>query len=179
MFRLLSTSLAVVLVWLGGTTAHAQSRGDGNVAVSYSFLGEPGDGGINVPAGWLASFSRDVKPLLSIVGEAGGNYLFDDGETLGLHTFQAGIRLAGSTAGRARPYAQVLAGVAVASCCGEVAARAVIEPGGGVDVPLGRRTALRLGVGVPLTSGSDATTLVRIHTGITVDFGSHSKLLSR
>jgi hypothetical protein len=72
---------------------------------------------------------------------------------------------------RARPYAQMLAGVVVASCCGEYEARFVVEPGGGLDIPVSRRAALRFGVGLPMTFGDDRTEMLRAHAGVSFDIG--------
>lgn len=163
--------LVVSVSCAGGGVAAAQSGGGGDVAVSYSFLRVLDDGGVNVPAGWLFSAARDVSPVVAIVGELAGNYKSEDGETLGLHTFQAGVRVAARSSLRVRPFAQVMAGVAVASCCGDSEARFVVEPGGGVDIPMGRRVSLRLGVGIPFTLGDEPTEMVRAHAGIAFDIG--------
>src|SRR5215212_10172261 len=136
--RCSSLLLFAVLACSPVRAASAQTTSTGDVAVSYSFLRltEGGDS-LNVPAGWLVSVSRRVAPLLSMVGEAGGSYRSDEGD-FQLHTFMGGVRVSAvrRTGTGPRPFAQFLAGTAVASCCGESTAVFAIEPGAGVDVPI-------------------------------------------
>jgi hypothetical protein len=124
----------------------------------YSFLQDPGNSVLAVTAGadqfragWIAGVARPLSSWLAIVGEASGHYKqrqsLDDTVRLSFHALMAGPR-ASARLGRLTEFAQVLAGAAhgQASAFGiEVATTALsVQPGGGVDVPIGSRWAARL-----------------------------------
>ena len=66
----------------------------------------------------------------------------------------------------------MLAGAALAYCCGEMDAKFAIEPGGGADLPMGRRTALRVGVSFPIVFVEGETAnLFRFQTAVVFRLG--------
>ena len=167
--------LVGILVLSAAATARAQAPAAvaGDVGVSYSFLRILEGDGENLPAGWLASFAGRVTPAVSVVGEVGGNYKSESGQTLKLHTFQGGVRVSSGTSVEVRPYAQFLVGGMNLTCCGEGVTHWMVEPGGGVDVPINRRTAVRFGVGVPVVfSDGDTSKALRLHAGVVFQLGS-------
>ena len=122
-----------------------------------------------MPAGWLVSVAGRATRAISIVGEVAGNYKSEEGETLRLHTFQAGVRVLARQNPKATPWGQFLLGGANASgsCCGNSETRFSIEPGGGVDVPVGGRAAMRFGVGFPMVFDEGETfNTFRVHVGL-------------
>lgn len=142
----------VVCACAMGTAAQAQTNRAVDVGVAYSFLRITEESGVNMPVGWLVSVAGRATNVVSIVGEVAGNYKSEEGETLRIHTFQAGVRFLARQNPNVTPWGQFLLGGANASggCCGESETKFSIEPGGGVDVPVGGRVAMRLGVGFPM-----------------------------
>jgi hypothetical protein len=124
----------------------------------YSYLRDPGNsviaataGDNNFHIGWAAGVARPLWRHLDLVGEASGHYktrtTFDEDVRLSFHGFLGGPR--GSIAiGRFREFGQVLAGVVRAhgSAFGvSVATTAfALQPGGGIDYPIGARVAARV-----------------------------------
>jgi hypothetical protein len=124
--------------------------------VGYSlFRLTEGRNDTNFPAGWLVSGAGRVTSWMWIAGNVSGNYkTFSDGDTLWIHTYQGGPRVVFQTS-RARFFGQFLLGglTARANEGGGNSASSTrfnIEPGGGVDISLTTRTALRVGVGFPM-----------------------------
>jgi len=171
MNRLSVVAALAMLLGAGSGSASAQVRKAGDIAASYSFVRIAGEADGSAPSGWLFSASRSITPLFAVVGEVAGSYASEDGDAYGFHTFQGGIRVAGPSGHGVRPFAQLLAGVGVVSCCGDYAAGFVMEPGGGVDIPIGRRVAMRLAASVPLAFADGVTELFRAQIGISVDVG--------
>jgi hypothetical protein len=166
--------LVLIAATLGGVVPGSamaqQPAASGDVTVAYSYLSSPSDS-VSLPAGWLVSASRRLTGPLFVVGEVGGNYRVEDGDALQFYTYQAGVRAAWSAPGQVPAYAQVLVGGATAACCGDSATRLMIEPGFGVHVPVGDRTAIRAGIGFPLALGDDGPpALVRAHVGVGFTF---------
>ena len=160
--KYLIRSMLVAAVCLAPGLARAQAGPE--FGVSYSFL-HLNDAEFEMPVGFLASGGQRFGSWATVVGEFGGSYKSEDGETLLLHTLQGGLR-ASPAAGRTRPYGQILAGMAIASCCGESQLRPMLEPGGGVDVQLSPRVAIRAGLGVPVIfSDGERATAVRATVG--------------
>jgi hypothetical protein len=173
MRRALTASLVLVAVLLIPTFASAQTS-IGDIGFSYSFhrLFDEGDS-LNMPAGWLVSASKSLgRSPFAVVGEVAGSYRSESGETVRLYTYQGGLRISGSNP-TVRPFAQFLVGTMHAGCgCGESATYFSIEPGGGVDVLLGRHASLRLGASLPTAfSEGDTGKSVRLQVGLSVPLG--------
>jgi hypothetical protein len=154
--------------------ANAQTSTGGNVGLSYSFLRLLDEDDLNMPAGWLVSFAQPIggSPV-SIVGEAAGNYKTEFDETLRLHTFQGGVRVAARTNPNVTPFAQFLAGVMNINCgCGESKNYFAIEPGGGVDFRVSDRVAFRVGASFPMAFNEGETgNSFRFQTGVVLPLG--------
>jgi hypothetical protein len=133
----------------------AQSVATADLAAGYSLLRlieEPDE--LNLPTGWFASAGVRAKSWIWIVGEVAGNYkTYSDGDSLWVHTYQGGPRvvLEGS---RINVFGHLLLGaLTVRGSEGNEAdseTRFAIEPGGGVDVVLNNRTAVRVGAAFPM-----------------------------
>jgi hypothetical protein len=124
--------------------------------------------------GWLVSFAGPVKGApTALVGEVAGNYRRDDGVTVRLHTAQAGIRFSGDTDGGVTPFAQMLLGIAAFGCCGGSDKSFVIEPGGGVDFPVGRSVSMRVAASLPIAfSDGDSAHGIRLQAGVVLPFAT-------
>jgi hypothetical protein len=172
MFRTFTFVMAAMSVSLLPCAAQAQSRP--NVALSYSFERVFDDGeGLNLPAGWLLSVAKPLGDTpLSVVGEVGGTYRTDEGETLALYSYHGGIRATIGARRNVRPFAQFLLGATTATCCGEGVTFFSVEPGGGADIRLSRRADLRVGVSFPhvFTEG-EVGHAARFNVGIVLPFG--------
>jgi hypothetical protein len=104
------------------------------------------------PIGWVFTVGGNVTSWMAIVGEVGGGYksLTESGAdvTIREHTVLGGVKVASRRSGAAVPFVQVLTGV------GNIGAGALgysasinafaLQTGGGVDVKMSARTALRI-----------------------------------
>ena len=166
MFCLLFVACACAM----STTAQAQTSRAADVGVAYSFVRITEGDGVNLPVGWLVSVAGRTTNVISIVVEVAGNYKSEEGVTLRIHTFQAGVRLLARQNPKVTPWGQFLLGGtnASAGCCGESMSETKfsIEPGFSVDVPIGGRAATRFGVGFPMVFAEGETgNLFRFHIG--------------
>ena len=166
--------LAVLLIGilaLTGGTAMAQDRPEVSAGwrllhISGSDAGDlsgTDDDGVNLPKGWYFDVAAPITPMLSLVGDIGGNYksesvtfteqgvTFSGTAKVSLHTFLGGIRLRATENPRVSPFAQLLFGAAR----GSASVEATVS-----GVPLidfdesGTDAAMSLGAGVNLTAGS-------------------------
>lgn len=167
-YRLSALAGAVALSWpLLVTAQPAEPAGSPvrtrlDLAVGFD-VQRPLDDSRRAFSGWRAGAASALTHWLTLVGEVGGNY---DWQRLGTiearwsaHSFLGGVRTPGPRIGRVTPFGQVLVG-AVRSRAGvheqhvdgnpfpldfDVALTLfALQPGGGVDVALGRTSALRL-----------------------------------
>jgi len=169
MRRVVALVLGILL--LTGGTALAQDRAD--VSAGWRLLHvsgseteditQTGDDGVNLPKGWYVDVAVPIAPMLSIVGDIGGNYksesesfteqgiTFTGTAKVTLHTFLGGIRLRATENPRVSPFAQILFGAAR----GSASVEATVS-----GVPLidfdesGTEAAMSLGGGVNLNAGS-------------------------
>jgi hypothetical protein len=168
--RRLATLVLGVLVLTGGT-ALAQDRPE--VSAGWRLLHISGsdtedvsgteDDGVNLPKGWYFDVAVPITPMLSIVGDIGGNYksesvsfteqglTFSGTAKVNAHTFLGGIRLRSTDNPRVTPFAQILFGAARGSASVEATV-------GGVELidldESGTDAALSLGAGINLAAGS-------------------------
>jgi hypothetical protein len=159
MRRLVRWSIVLGAVLLVPRAAQAQERGD--FAVGYNVLhlfGVNGSPGVNLPAGFFVSGAARVGRGVMLVAEVADSTksatAFGETASASLLTYAGGFRITGSGDRRgpresARPFVEILVGGArvSASLGGESIITGdvlVIEPGAGVDLPVGRRTAVRL-----------------------------------
>ena len=139
--------------------AHAQTLSTSSTEFfgGYSYLRDPGDsvltateGDDSFPLGWAAGVARPIRPDIAIVGDVSGQYktrtTFDNDVKLSFHAFMAGAR-ARATIGRVAEFAQILAGAVHARGSGFGVTTSLttlgVQPGGGIDYPLGSRFAAR------------------------------------
>ena len=153
--------------------ASAQSS-DATLGISYSFLRLLEGPDLNMPAGWLVSFAKPLdRSAIAVVGEVAGNYRSEFGETFRVHTFQAGLRLVGTTSPGVDPWAQFLVGGLNSGCCGASSTYFMIEPGAGVDLGLSRGVALRAGISLPIGfDDGDAFKSLRLQAGVVFPIAS-------
>lgn len=156
-----SAFLSVVLFVGSAGSANAQDGGRVEVAGGYSFLHDSTLFGLllgssNAPIGWVASGTRFVRPAIGLVGEVGGTYMPVRGYGgpgsdlwIKVHTFMVGAKVLVRTHSVATPFAQLMAGPTVLTYSvygrSESHAYASIQPGGGVDITITPRMALRAG----------------------------------
>lgn len=104
--------------------------------------------------GWHAGASYRVKRIISVIAEASGDYHSSEGHTTGLYTYGGGVRFQGGDPKmRVRPFAQVLLGGGQDNAPGgthETNHYPMINPGGGVDLGISPRVAIRLRLDFPL-----------------------------
>lgn len=149
--------------------ASAQQRGGGDFAVGYNvlhFFGEDGEPGLTMPAGFFVSGGVHLgRSHVMLVGEVADSTKsetdFGVSSTASILTYAGGLRVMGGGGGGrgffgrrgsgegARPFVEILIGGARASATLEgetlVSGDALaILPGAGVDVPVGRRVAVRV-----------------------------------
>ena len=133
----LACSLAIV------SSAAAQARSSANVAGGYSFLRELGTPGATYGTGWTASFATTPPGGLGWVVETGANYRQPAGVSQHLLALLGGARFTTGTRSRVVPFAQALAGLERYSEIGFAENGFVVQPGGGIDVSITDRLALR------------------------------------
>jgi hypothetical protein len=104
--------------------------------------------------GWHAGASYRVKRIISVIAEASGDYHSSDGHTTSLYTYGGGVRFqGGDPKPRLRPFAQVLLGGGQDNAPGgahETNHYPMINPGGGVDLGISPRMAVRVRLDFPL-----------------------------
>jgi hypothetical protein len=144
--------------------AVAQDRGRIEVAGGYLFM-EDYDSNMTFPRGWFGSLAVDVAGPFAAVAEVNGSYksMFVPESFSGLdveassssHTFMGGPRLTWQTS-RVNPFAQMLFGLSrLASSVDWTEGTATVAqndfamaPGGGVDLRLSERGAIRVGASI-------------------------------
>jgi hypothetical protein len=104
--------------------------------------------------GWHAGASYRVKRIISVLGEVSGDYHSSDGHTTSLYTYGGGVRFQGGDPKvRLRPFAQILLGGGQDNAPGgvhETNHYPMINPGGGVDLGISPKMAVRLRLDFPL-----------------------------
>lgn len=133
--------------------ASAADTPEADVAVSYSVLRQlDADVEQTSPLGWVAALAGNFTDWFAILGEVGGNYKsFDAGGMdvdVKIHSFMAGARFTNRRSAGALPFGQVLVGAArtIGTVIGisRSTTAFAIQPGGGVDIGVGPRVAIRL-----------------------------------
>jgi hypothetical protein len=159
--------IALALIIVSATPARAQDDSPVDVSVGYSSMRDY-DGEVTFPRGWFATLGADVVGPLAVVGDVGGSYKsmggLDVRVAVRLHTVMGGPR-AQWQLGRVAPYAQMLFGVARMSTTfflpGEKLSDArhhlALAPGGGLDVQLTNRVAVRGGASLRLLRSEMST----------------------
>ena len=167
--RRLATLVLGVLVLTGGT---ALAQGRPEVSAGWRLLHISGsdsedimgteDDGVNLPKGWYFDVAVPMTPMLSIVGDIGGNYksetesfteqgiTFTGTAKASVHTFLGGIRLGATDNPRVNPFAQILFGAARGTASVEATVSGITL----IDFDeSGTEAAMSLGGGVNLNAG--------------------------
>jgi hypothetical protein len=137
--------LAVVALTLAvpsRAAAQARAQTRANIGAGYSYLHETGASSVTYATGWMISAANKPNPSISWVGEAGANYRNIAAFTQKLASYLGGARFAFG-GGQVAPFAQALVGVEHYSEPGFAETGLAVQPGGGVDVALTDRLALR------------------------------------
>jgi hypothetical protein len=152
--------LLVVTLMASAVSGHAQ---DNAVGAGFSAVWIEGDyGRWHTYPGWSVEGERALTPHLVIAAEADGNWYSIDysngaSESHRAYLFAAGPRLTTSRQARVTGFAQIMAGVLHSSVTLRMppfpdfnasGSSFAIQPGGGVDAQMTRRTAVRADVGV-------------------------------
>jgi hypothetical protein len=162
--RLAAHSVSI-LVWLLAATRAACGQ---EIYAGYSYLTDASSPLVraiaehnDLPAGWLAGAAWQTRDWLAIVADASGHrktlHTFDSDVKLSYFAAMGGVR-ASAPIGPLVEFGQVLAGVLYGrgSAFGATVTESAfaIQPGGGVDMPLGRRLRARAEVDLRLINGS-------------------------
>jgi hypothetical protein len=152
------SALVAMMAFGAPRAGDAQTRPRLEVYAGYSYLNDPnnsvlqatqGDSSLN--AGWMAGAAVPLSSWLSVVADAGGNYktlaTIDSDVRLTVLSFMAGAR-ASASVGRLTEFGQVLAG-GVRGSGSEFGVTVsttgfALQPGAGLDWPLGHHLAARL-----------------------------------
>jgi hypothetical protein len=180
-------ALVVVLplMLMGALPASAQGKSKADIGISWARLGESD---MTLPAGWVMAVTGHITDQLAIVSEVGGNYKSVTpvptlpGSAAGVnvdvseHSFLGGGRYAFGRNARVRPFAQTLVGISRvsggASVSGVDISKSVtaltFQPGGGVDVQVSPRVAIRVQADYRLLTQDDLGTgwQYRVATGV-------------
>ncbi len=162
-------ALACALLCAGTpTVATAQPAQSFEVFAGYSYLRDPSTSVLQATAtddslglGWVAGVAKPVLPWLAGVAEGGGHYktktTFDGDVTLSFHSIMGGARVSAAV-GPLVEFGQVLLGVVHArgTAFGATASSTgfAIQPGGGLEYPVGRRLAARVELDYRRIAGS-------------------------
>jgi hypothetical protein len=161
-----------VAAFLFLTTAHAaaQDAPKADLSVGYQFThlnGSNGLYGTNLPAGWTASVTGRLTPLLNVVGEMNGAY--KDGTKL--HNFLSGVRFGGGPSSGTNyivVFGQALAGLSTSG--GKTGF--VIQPGIGLAIHGSGKVGGRVNVDYSMDRHDRSTQKgVRVAAGVVFNFG--------
>ncbi|HEX6975800.1 MAG TPA: outer membrane beta-barrel protein [Vicinamibacterales bacterium] len=194
--RLVFITLAAAVAMAVPHYAAAQDAPAGTVSISYAALKDK-DLDDWFGLGWAASVGGSLTRSIEIVGEVGGNYQTvsvpeaDTDFKIKMHSFLGGVRF--GTHGKVGGFVQALAGgthvsFGLSSCgnipvefCDDVRSQDTsktfftLQPGGGVDVAIAKRAALRFqgDYRVVFPDGSDDLLHeFRFAAGVVFGFGS-------
>jgi hypothetical protein len=126
--------------------------------------------------GWHAGASYRIIHVLSVVGEASGDYNKESTFTAHIYAFSGGVRFeSNSKDERVKPFALLMLGTGLDNGTGngDTNHYPVVTPGGGVDLGIGKHVAARLRVDFPLyATFGDVHKGARVAIGIVVPLGS-------
>jgi len=136
-----------------------------DVSGGYSYLHDQ-DASSNFPSGWTGSVSAGINSRLSVVGELGGSYqtlTTPSGNVTGhIYSFLGGARYTAYSAGKVSVFGQALIGAARSSLGADMTVSPetdfALQPGGGVDVTLAPKWAVRVQSDFRAVRASGATT---------------------
>jgi hypothetical protein len=104
--------------------------------------------------GWHAGASYRIRRIISVIAEASGDYRSAGGHTANIYMYGGGVRFqSGQTDRRVRPFAQALFGGGQDNGFGDtdkINRYPMLTPGGGIDLGISSRAAVRLRLDFPL-----------------------------
>jgi len=156
------------------TAAHSTGDYHGDYEAGVNFFDRILNRGVTTTysPGWHAGASYRITHVISVVGEAAGDYNKDEGTTFYVYTFSGGARFqSGAKAARLRPFAQVLLGTGMDNgAVGQSPTKnhfPVVTPGGGIDVGVAKHLAARVKLDFPLYA-----TFGDVHKGLRLSLGA-------
>jgi hypothetical protein len=180
-----SSTIAVIVcvLALGWARPAAAQPPRSEISVGYSYLRDPGGSILaatsdddSFAAGWAAGAAWRLWRSVSAVGEVAGHYkqrtTLEENVSLSYHAFLGGPRVS-LTLGPLTEFLQALGGVAHGrgSAFGTTVTVTdlALQPGGGVDIALGRHLAARLQLDyrwIKGSAGRDAASQFRAVAGV-------------
>ena len=174
--------VALLLILLAVSPASAQGKSKADIGVSWALLYESD---LTLPVGWVAAFAGHITNGLSIVGEVGGNYKSVNVSGVSVdvseHSFLGGVRFGSGGNAKVRPFVQALVGYSRIAGGGSVSGFNVgvsvnaltFQPGGGVDVQVSPKVAVRMQADYRLLTQADLGTgwQVRLAAGVVFALG--------
>jgi len=125
--------------------------------------------------GWNAGASFRITHLISVIGEANGDYLDTAAYTVHRYEVGGGARFQESGgSSRVSPFLQIVLGTGLDNqeAVDTTNHYPVVSPGGGVDIAASRHAALRLRADFPLyMTFGDVFKGARISAGLSIPFG--------
>jgi opacity protein-like surface antigen len=189
--RFVALALTALVLTVSSSAVATDAR-KVEVVAAYGFLHDSGMfDGTSFPVGWNAGATFNLSPALGIVGEFGGSrksesvseFGVTESANLNVYSFMAGPKFTSRGHSRVSPYVQALVGLARVSfgvsvdgfgfsgSASESATELAIQPGGGVDILLSERIALRVGGDYRRIFGDVGTNEFRLVSGLTFGFG--------
>jgi hypothetical protein len=187
--RMLAGVLGAIVA-LGPATAGAQTTGAaparaavsssdalGDIDVAVAVDSQRDRGASTTYTGWHAGASYRAYRIISVFGEGGGEYHSGSGFSAHQYTYGGGARFEkGDPSIRVRPFAQVFLGTTSDNGRGAASASTnhypVVAPGGGVDLGVSARLAVRARLDFPLyMTFGDVFKGSRFSIGVSIPYG--------
>ncbi len=188
---LMALTGAVVVMAIAPSAAHAQTAAPQTARTDRAGTAAPARGDVEFGfttmrvtnkgesstygTGFQAGASYRLNTFTSVMGSFSGNYRSETGFTANVYTYAGGARFQAETPRRFRPLAQVTLGSGQdnGTGTGKINHYPVLLPGGGVDVSMSPRFALRFLVDVPLLMHySDTFVGTRFSVGVVLPMGT-------
>jgi hypothetical protein len=134
--------LLVLATLFSAVAVRAQEAPRADLSVGYSYLREGFSGGANTHGGNVSGAGY-LNDWFGVVGDFGVYHLSQSGVTANTYTFLAGPRLSANRGKSISPFVQALVGGDRLTAGGGSAKGFAWSTGGGVDLALSRRIALR------------------------------------
>lgn len=157
----------IMLILAAAVPARAVAQERVDIAAGYSYMRDY-DGDVTFPRGWFASIGADIAGPVGVVGDVSGSYKsmggLDVDLSVSVHTVTGGPRMIWRS-DRVAPYVQVLFGLARTATTFELPDETlsasqnnfVMVPGGGLDIRVSERSALRFGANLRLIRSETTT----------------------
>jgi hypothetical protein len=129
-----------ILMFTGAGSAQETPRAD--ISIGYSYFRAGLSSGVNQQGGSV-SVAGNVNRWFGVVGDFGAYHASPFGSSLNTYTFLVGPRFSARNPSRVTPFAQVLIGGAHLNGSSGSTTPFAVSAGGGVDLHVSRRLALR------------------------------------